>query len=217
MISVPEEVERIIKKSQYLEDMLARDLVNLSSLAREIQPKIEERLYKKVSIGSIVMALKRLSKKLATKPYNVDISEHLGDIIVRSKLVEITYQNSKTLQSGLINVLEQYEDRSELFVNFSRGTFETTIICNQSILDEIKEILEDEELIAEFPKLGSLTIKLDEQVVGIKGVYYTILQVLAREGINVFEVVSTFKEITILVDEKDVDIAFSLLKKVFSN
>ena len=46
----------------------------------------------------------------------------------------------------------------------------------------------------------------------IPGVLYFILKILAWEGINITECVSTFTELTIILDNKDIDRAFSIIK-----
>jgi hypothetical protein len=43
---------------------------------------------------------------------------------------------------------------------------------------------------------------------------YYIFNKLAWDGINVFEVVSTSNEITILLKDKDVDRAFTVIKQI---
>ena len=67
MITIPEIVEKIIKKSSFLEEGLSKKFINLSALSRIIKPEIEKELYKKVENGAIIMALKRLSNKLDNK------------------------------------------------------------------------------------------------------------------------------------------------------
>ncbi len=67
MITVPEVVEEMVKESPFLEEALEADLINLSSLARQMQKEIQKKLYKDIQIGAIVMALKRLLPKLKGK------------------------------------------------------------------------------------------------------------------------------------------------------
>lgn len=63
MITIPEVVAELVSKKPFLEEGLSRGLINLSALARELQPQIEKRLYKNVQTGAIVMALKRIAAK----------------------------------------------------------------------------------------------------------------------------------------------------------
>ncbi len=213
MISVPEEVERLIKQSPFLEEALSEGILNLSSLARKIQPEIEENLMKSVTEGSIVMALKRLSTEVENKQN--DFSQNIGDMIVRSNLISLTYKNSDNLQLGLEKILERQRENPETFLNFSRGTFETTIVCKKNLVETVKKKLSKEILIFETNEIASISIKLSDNTIETPGVYYAVLKVLSWQGVNVIEVLSTYREFTIMVEENDIDRAFGVLKKSF--
>jgi len=58
MTTISESVNEIVSRKPFLEETLATGLINLSSLAREIQPEVCEKLNKDVKHGAIVMALK---------------------------------------------------------------------------------------------------------------------------------------------------------------
>ena len=64
--------------------------------------------------------------------------------------------------------------------------------------------------------LSSITIHLPKEVVYIPGVYYQVLKMLAWENINVIEVLSTYTELTVIVENKNINQAFSTLKKLDS-
>ena len=44
MISIPVAVEEVVKKKPFLEGALVDGLINLSALARQIKPEVEERI-----------------------------------------------------------------------------------------------------------------------------------------------------------------------------
>lgn len=98
MITVPEATEKIIKRSRYLSEALSKDLINISSLARYIKPKIEEMLYKKVSVSAIIMALKRLSKDLETPTSFQNLFLKTPEMIVRT---------GENLESSITILLEK--------------------------------------------------------------------------------------------------------------
>jgi len=75
----------------------------------------------------------------------------------------------------------------------------------------VKEIFKEEKLLSKFTNLSSITIKLPQEAVYTPGIHYSILKWLAWENINVVEEVSTFTEFTIVLEETQVDRAFSLL------
>lgn len=55
-------------------------------------------------------------------------------------------------------------------------------------------------------------MRLPSSNVKMVGLYYNILKKLAWNKINIVEVISTTNEFTIIVDEKDIGKAFSVIK-----
>ena len=88
-------VHNIIRHQPFLDDALARNIINFSSLAADLQPEVEKEMRKPVKQGSIIMALRRyLPKK---NKFSRNDFRKLGDIMVRSGITEFTYLNSKSL------------------------------------------------------------------------------------------------------------------------
>lgn len=213
MISVAWATEEIIKQSPFLEEALAQDLLNVSSFARFIQTKVKQKVKKAVQIGAIVMALKRMQNKIHVHPSYTSLLRKLGDITVRSNLFEITFANSVNIKEKLKNLFYRISQRPNTFCNLSQGVFETTIIAQKELKKDIQAIFKNEKMISIFDDLSSISIKLPFETVDTPGVYYTLLKLLAWDGVNVVEVVSTYTEFTIIFNDKDVDKAFSLLKQ----
>ncbi|GAB4254920.1 MAG: hypothetical protein Kow0079_11490 [Vicingaceae bacterium] len=209
-------VEEIIKRSPFLEEALAEGIINLSSLSRIIKPEIEEELNKEVKIGAIVMALKRLSPKFDPnlKIKVKKVMERVGDITVRSKVTYFTFSNSPSLAEKQAELLKLLKGKTDIFYTFSQGVYETTIILSDSRIDDIDKIFVNEKLIQKTSGLSSLTIKLPSKNSDVSGIYYFILKKIAWEGINILEVISTTHEFTIIVNDNDIDRAFSILKSI---
>lgn len=216
MVTIPEVVEEIVKKSPFLEEGLSRGLINYSAFAREVKPQIEKGLYKSVKEGAIVMALKRISEGLSQKFTGIE-SINLADLTVRSNLCEITFQNSDTIPAKTRQLFGTITDQKDVICTLSEGVRETTFIISSELKEQVMKIFKTELLIAEINSLSSITIRLPKEVVYIPGVYYRILKMLAWENINVVEVLSTYTELTILVETKYVDKSFSILRGFSKN
>lgn len=217
MITVPEVVEKIIKQSPYLEETFNRGIINYSALARQIKPEVEKQTFKNVQEGAIVMALKRLSKTIKSKNNIGQVFRTTPDLMVRSNLVEITMANSESLVKKYKTLLDQVVLKQQYFLTITQGIYETTIIASQEMKDKILQIFKDEKIISQFNNLSSITVKLSKDTAFMPGAYYLILKSLAWEGINMIEVVSTFREFTIILEYKDIDRAFSVLKEALTD
>lgn len=211
MINISDALEEIIQSYPFIEEGLSRSFINYSAFAREVKPQIEKRLYKSVKEGAIVMALKRISEGLSQKFTGIE-SINLADLTVRSNLCEITFQNSDTLPEKTRQLFGTITDQKDVICTLSEGVRETTFIISSELKEQVMKIFKTELLIAEINSLSSITIRLPIEVVYIPGVYYRILKMLAWENINVVEVLSTYTELTIIIEDKNIDKAFSILR-----
>src|SRR5688572_8880890 len=122
MVSVPEIVSRIVKQSPFLEEGLALGIINLSSLARRIQPQIQKELYKDIQPGAIIMALKRLESSLKKKGSSLSpILNNLGNITVRSNLISFTFENSSTLLEKQAELFTAIKNNKTAFLTITDG------------------------------------------------------------------------------------------------
>lgn len=215
MISTAQVVDELIKQTPSLETVLTSDIVNYSSLARILKPQVEEKLFKDIKEGAIIMALKRTTKRLKRDlPKNLELSKYLGNITLRSHLVDYTFVNSLTIVSAQNKVLEKYAARKDLFLTVSHGVSQVTLVASESCEEDIKEIFKKEVVSTHLNGLSSLTIGIQPEATKMVGIYYSILKVLIWEKISFVELISTFTELTIVMETKYIEKAFSVLKNI---
>jgi aspartokinase len=214
MITVPEVVERFVLESPFLEEGLAQGIVNLSALARRLKPQIEKELKKTVQSGAVVMALRRLGGgQPLRKPHTLKVLKNLGDITVRSSLVEFTFKASDSLLAKQKKLLQSMERSRDAFVAMTQGVTEVTMILSAALEKKAESVFAGETRISRLGELAAVTIRLPLHVVETPGVHYAILKQLAWRSINVVEVVSTLTEFTIIIRKADIDRAFTALKE----
>jgi len=216
MKTISSAVNEYIKSKPYLSSALADGIINLTSLARNIHTDIESTMNKSVNQGAIIMALKRVSDDasfMLTKKI-IRILKNLGDITVRSSLVDYGFLLSDSLLLTQANLLKEIEYKKDVFYTSSRGVAESNIVVSQNIVPMVDELFKNEICHTKLEDLSSITIKLPSDNVKIPGIYYFIFQRLSWEGVNITEVISTSNEFTILVDEDEVDIAFKVIKNL---
>jgi hypothetical protein len=214
MKTISSEVSAYIKTKPFLSSALSQDIINLTSLARQIQPEIEKSLRKPAKSGAIVMALKRISdtQEFITTHRIVRVLKNMGDITVRSSLVDYCFKISETLLPAQANFLNQIETSKNVFFTTSRGVGECNIIVSQELSSTIESVFINEVCLEKTHDLSAISIKLPTENVTIPGIYYFIFQRLSWEGVNINEVISTSNEFTILMDEDSVNIAFQVIK-----
>ena len=216
MKTIAATVVEYIKTKPYLSSALSDGIINLTSLARNIQEDIEERTKKPVKPGAIVMALKRISDTadfVQTKQI-IKVLKNLGDITVRSSLVDYSFLISESLLFAQSNLLKAIEQQQEVFYTSSRGVSESNIIVSQNIAPLVDDLFKEETCFSKTENLSSISMKLPIENVTIPGIYYFIFQRLSWEGVNINEVISTSNEFTILMHEDQVNTAFRVIKNL---
>ncbi len=213
MITISQAVRDKVEKSPILNEAMLLGVLNYSALARILRKDLEKDLYKPVSQGSIVMALKRMSEQIKVKAKHSNIFNKTPDMLIRSNLMEVTILNSNFSAEKFKSIFKKIHQQEKYFVTVTQGVFETTIIASNELYPELKRIIKSEEIVSQFDKLSAITIRLPREAIPTPGVYYSILKLLTWEGINVIEVVSTFLEFSIILEDQEVDKAFSILKK----
>lgn len=218
MKTISAAVEQYIKRKPFLQSALAQGIINLTSLARQVQPEIEQQLGKEIRSGAVVMALKRLSDNLEFRATHriVRVLKEIGEITVRSSLTDFTFLVSDTILQNQMRLLEQVHPRQDVFYTSSRGVNELNIVVSSSLDNLVEDYFKKERLTQKAEHLSSITVKLPAENVSVPGIYYFIFQRLAWEGIVLYEVISTTNEFTILVDEDQVDRAFTVIKDLKS-
>jgi len=215
MVTVTEAAKRIIERSRYLQEALEKNLINTSSLARYIKPELEEMLIKKTSNSAIIMAIRRIMKDLKPRFTYKNIFKSTPDMITRSNLTEINIANSKYLFEKYPDLIRVFKSQAESFFTITEGVFETTIILSRDLYPNIKKLLKEESIVDEFHDLCSITIRLPKEAIFNPGVFYFFLKSLAWEGVNIIEVVSAYRELTLILERKDTNKAFSIVQSLF--
>jgi hypothetical protein len=216
MRTVGEIADDIVRRTPFLEEALAKGLMNLSALARYIKPEIARRLYSTPTDASIIMALSRGASKLKRVGWTHEL-RGLHNLSVRSGLVEYAFRPSLSLLTLQKELLSESEHKKDLFVNLSHGVSEMTLIISGRLAPVVEKLIPEGEVIDRIPNLAALTLKLRPEHIYTPGVHYALLKALAWENINVIETISTYSEVTLVVEMKDLSRAFSCIQVVTGN
>jgi len=216
MRTIPEIIAGIIRRSPYLEEALAAGIINHSALARLIKAEVEGEAMKRIQPGAAIVGINRLARTLRGRAKRSrSVFRRAPDLIVRLNLFEVTYENSRTFILKQKKLFESASHRPQYFLTVTRGINETTIIASREIRNHVLSACRGEKLVSEIGKLASVTVMLPPGTALIPGVYSYILKALAWEGLNVIEVVSTLNEFSVILEDKVIDAAFSIIKRLF--
>lgn len=214
MRTISQAVEEVIGRSPFLAEVIADGVANHAEVARRIKPDVEKRLYETVSQTAIAMALHRLAKELRSVSYGPQLLRTMKDITVRSNLVQFVCTNSPHTLEGFETITRAAKTKKDVFLNFTRGLYESMIVVSKDLEDIAKESFGKGCIVQKNDELSAVTMRLPEETLAVPGVYYPIMRAVALEGINLVEVMSVRTEFSILLKDGDVDRAFSAIKKI---
>lgn len=214
MITIPQLTEEIIRSSPILSEAITEGFANYSEIARQIQPEIEKKLYKEVTLGSIVMALKRLKLSASQDNSLLEALSKITDLSVRSDLVDLTFTNSPALFQNQALLLEAASKNPNSFLTISHGIHETSIFISKNLLPIAQDFFKNEDLKLKEENLSSITLILPKEAIYTPGIHYVVFKKLFSNGINVFETATSFTELTIFLRSEDIEKAFGILKKL---
>jgi hypothetical protein len=213
MITVSSAIQSRLNKMPFVTDLLADRLINIMSLARVLRPSIEELCMKEVTEETIAMAIRRMSARPENQTLRALFSE-TPDIMVRSHLCEFTVKKDGSA-AAIEKIIKTLSLSKEHFFTITQGVFEDTLIVSDVYESMVRQVFQLNHIIAFFDHLAAITVRLPPENVEMPGVYFHILRSLAENGINVMEVVSTYREFTLLVREVDAHDAFTRIQKIF--
>ncbi|MBD3314027.1 ACT domain-containing protein [Candidatus Woesearchaeota archaeon] len=213
MPTVAHIVEHIVKERPLLQEAIIEDIVNYASVAENIKPDIERMLEKKVKISAIVMALRRTAEKIRSKAPRAKF-DYNSEIFMKTNVCDIGVLKSPSFFSKLSKIysIVDYEKGDSL--NIIQGNYEVSIIANEKFADRIEKTLEGEKIVRKDKGLVIVGLNFPKEYVDQPGVIATITRKLAWNGVNILEVISTFKELNFVVSKKDATKAYDALNEL---
>jgi aspartokinase len=217
MVTISHLVEKIVSEKPFLEEELAKGVINYAALAKILKPQIEKDLKKNIKDSAIMMALRRLAEKLESQSKKTKIRFKETDINIRSGLFEITIAKSSNSIGKITKIYSLLNLDKGDFLTITQGLHEFTIISNEKYSTKIRKILDGEKISITINKLASLTIKIPIESIEQVGLFYLLTKTLNWENINIVEIVSTSTEMTFILKEDDVPKAYSAVNTLIQN
>jgi aspartokinase len=215
MLSIATKVERIVMESSFLTEGLRRGLINLSELARQLQPQLESDLWKPVGQAAVVMALRRVAERLPEEQRSeIALTRKTGELTTRTELTEYTFRYSDSIHECHRQLLAKAEPLRGAFVTVTRGVNEVMVICSRMLTGVVEEVFAGERLLARQDNLNAVTLHLNPDTSRAPGIYHTILKQLAWDKINLVNMICTYTELTILLEQNQTGAAFAVLSKL---
>ncbi len=203
METISSVVKGLIDHNPFLLEAMARGILSYGNLAAELMPQVEKRLEKPVKDSAIVMALRRYGDEIRQLSLMGSKNGISCEIVMKTNICD--FNVAKT--PGLLDRLQELYSIVNLnrgdFLNISIGSDEISIVISDKYADQVREFLAGDIIQGHKTGLVSLTLLFEGDFIETPGVVYQAVRRLAWERINVYEIVSTMTELTVVVDCSD--------------
>ena len=215
MITLKTHIDQLIHKEPFLVENIQNGLINISALARKLEPKLSKKVGKKLNVNAIIMTIKRMEIEEIKKsrPLKKQI-KNIGDLTVKSGLIDYSFQNTPEFEKMSSKFSLKQLTNTKGFHTLCKGIHETTVIISENLKNLFEKSLGDIPYISRQEDLASITIQLPKLNTEVSGLYHYLLGIITWRGISIVEVISTTHELTIILKEEHVSAALEALMEI---
>lgn len=213
MIKVSDVVREIVFASEPELTVLSRGALNLSAYAKRIKRRVEQRARKPVRLGTIVVALSRLSSEIDREDPLIPKVE-LDGIAVKSNLVEIAFAKTTENKARAHNLYTNKEFAQADFLTITYGASEISIFAPTTLTQAIVKNFKPDKPKILLGNLAALTVQFSTRYIETPNMYFALLRTIAVRRLNIVELISTFTELTFLVSQVDLNELFLLMNSL---
>lgn len=213
MLKITNAVDEIIRGDDIAYFALQSGTLNCSAYAKQIQTKVEE-LCKKpvVNATAIIMALTRLGSTIKKEHISLpDIG--LLDLEIKKNLCEIVFPKNPEIIVAAQKLFLENSNQQNLFFTMNVGQNEFSILVSKQLLEKTKAITKTKPLII-LENLACLTFHTDIVHMHTANVFYSLLRKFAIKELNIIEILTTYTEISLIMEEKNLSAFHQVLYKL---
>jgi len=218
MITIKSHIEKRLKTQPFMLENIKNGMINISALARKIEPELSIKIGRKINTNAIIMAIKRIEIKEINKSRKIKKEiKKIGDLTIKSGLIDYCFKNTIEFEKISSKLNLGVLAKSQGFHTLSKGINETTIIISKNLQLFFEKKLKGIKYESKKENLSSITIQLPVQNTETYGLYYSLLGQIAWRGINIVEVISTTNELSIVIKEDQTSQALEALMEMKNN
>jgi len=200
--------ESYIAEHPSVKDCLKKGLINYSSLTRQICKDLD---LDKKNFDAVLIACRRYYRKIGKETVLENkIIKILKDskLEVKTKIVVVLIEKD-VYYGHLIELQKEVKKKAELF-HIIEGSNTITVITSYEFLDVVKKLFKN-KIIKITENLAEVTLKSSEDLENTPGVVAYLSSLLAENGINIVETMSTWTDTLFVIAEKDISKVMELL------
>jgi len=203
-------VQELLLAKPVLLAALGMGVVNYSALARALRGEVERRLGREVSEASVKVALirfrERLSRSIAEESVLRVVAESSTTLIDDVGLVTLRASDPLALAPLLSGV------RARL-LQITQGVHTLTIVTDSEVLEGLLRKVDPKLVEAVYKDQAAVILVSPREIITTPGVMAYLTTLLAVNGINITQVISTHTDTLFILGRQEAVEAYYLLRK----
>ncbi len=217
-LSAAEATRKVVSGRPSVIDALREEIVNYTALAERLYPEILAITKKeKVNVEAIKMALMRYADTIQAETKTLE--QNIAGVLARSVLELKNNLASITVKQDPVfsRAREIFNQIPKLrFFQLSQGTTTFTIIADQSHLRDVSQLFAPEDITTVCEDQSALILVSPIEILQVSGIIAYLSADLARESVNITQIISCHTDTIFLVHRKDAMKAYKILEeKIF--
>ena len=220
--SIQKIINEILDYKPYIQDLLKDNIINFSNLARKLSDEIKLKYKKTPNLNAIIMAIYRYAEKVKVTNISNEIISIASDFDLNlvNDMVSITLRRNLSNHSIVSEIYDKNIDwvKGERMYLF-QSSGELAVLLNRKNAKFILERLNkpNREILQKEDDLSILIVNTPPRMVDVPGVMYYLTGLIARGGITLIDIISTFTEIIFAVRAEDGTKIFNILEMAIKN
>ncbi len=185
-----------VKRRPFIKEMLKYDLVNYSRLARKL---CKEVFRSQSNFYAVKAALMRIGARIRKKETEME-----------GKVLEVLKDTSISIRNKVVVLISSAPLELEAVSSVKSGHFYTYIAEQR----EAAKAMRSKSILSVEENLNLFILSSTPAIEDTPGVISTVLHLLAAEGINVNEFISSYTDTLLVIGEADTSRAYELLSSL---
>ncbi len=208
-LSVNKLIKNMVVNDVFLATSLRRGYINLSAVARDLQPGIEKKMGESVNLDAIVSALKR--NRDISRKFDGRVLEALSQTSVQLVTSVTKFVIPANRNDGVLNSTHETKFPGTFYISTSPEF--TTLIVEDRNLSSFSESTK-RGVIDRKPGLAVIVLKSPSSILDIPGYLMSVYSKLAFAGINIEETTNSYTDAIIVVRESESSEAYSAIREL---
>lgn len=213
--SISKAVREVLAGLAHLDFAFENKLINESSLARFIRPRVEEKVGKAVSDGAIIASVHRYVLSHQGHARNPKLMRFLKSFRtrIRTGLVEINLRRTTKTAEHLALLAEKIKWQNDEKFYLLQRTDELTIVVDATHEAEVIACAPKKDLLSKHEGRAVITVYFDPEAAEAYGGLHFLTGIFTDLGVSIRVFFSTYSADSFVISEKDVPVVYRRLSE----